>query len=151
MRRRRDAELDRLIAAAGRHQEQRGAIEECPAAVEPGAPDRKVECLDRCGDGQRPLAAANDPGTLVLLLDVLRACGVACLDGDDMPRKLPQQIAAGNPRRQRERLLCCGIIDPAFDDKMMPIGVGQLYGVINQNAFLSRSIAARDGWYRRSF
>jgi hypothetical protein len=59
-----------------------------------------------------------------------------------MAREFAQQIATRDPGWQHEGLTRRGIFEPAFDAKMMPIGIGQLHGVPNQNVFLSRPVIA---------
>ena len=92
--------------------------------------------MNRRPDHKRPTGILGYPGAFGSLLHADRLTTGTRLYRDDMTREFPKEIAARNPGRKREGLTRRGIFDPAFDDKMMPIGIGKLDGVVNQWAFL---------------
>ena len=56
------------------------------------------------------------------------------LDAHDVPREIAQQVAARDPRRQREPLLVGRVLDAAFDLEPMPIEVGQTNAIADQSS-----------------
>ena len=73
-----------------------------------------------------PVAAAG-------LLDGERLAPALRFDAHDVPREIAQQVAAWDPRRQREPLLVGRVLDAAFDLEPVPIEVGQANAIADQS------------------
>ena len=71
-----------------------------------------------------------------------RLAAAPSLDVHDVACEIAQQIAAGNPRRQREPLRRRRLVDAALDFEVVPIEVGETNAVADQSQVL-RAQAAR--------
>jgi hypothetical protein len=78
------------------------------------------------------LHVAAAPAAVVDLLRFHRAVGALGAESDDMARELAQQIAAGNPRRQRKILDRLGVRDPTLHLEVMPRDIRHLQAIANQ-------------------
>jgi hypothetical protein len=60
-----------------------------------------------------------------------------------VPREVAQQVAAGDPSRQRETLFGGGIVDRAIDFEEMPVEVGESDTIANQGRAPYQASSAR--------
>ena len=119
-------------------QENAGAVEEGVRLVEVGAAHREIPGVDLVGQGKRllPFQRFGLPGVLV---DLVECNGLAAgfgRDTDDLPGEVANQIAAGNPRRQREALAGgVGELDAARHFVEMGFRVCRAEGVADRGVF----------------
>jgi hypothetical protein len=88
-------------------------------------------------------AAAAAPRGVVHLVDRDRAAAALRRDRDDVPRKLTQEVAARDPRRQHEALLRPRSVDAALDFEAMPVEVDRPDAIMNQSSSLRAANGAR--------
>ena len=87
-------------------QEYAGAVKKGMGLVEVRAANRKVPRIDLTGDGNRlaMLQPCSLPGVFVQFCQAYRPATRHGADGDNVPRKVAYQVAAGNPGREGEAL-----------------------------------------------
>jgi hypothetical protein len=138
VRRRLERDLDRLgVVAFGEHEHAR-AVEITALPVEISAAHGLVEGIDRDREVERAAAAAHAPLRGAGLDDGERFAPVGFahrlgLGANDVAREVAQQVAAGDPRRQREPLLVSRIFDAAFDLEPVPGEVGEANAIADQS------------------
>ena len=104
---------DRMRQTGAAHglQAQAGRVEEAAVGIKPGGAHRVVVRVDLVADRQRlAIAALHHPAVLVQLH---HAAGLAVLGGAQLLQvtgKFADQVAAGNPDRQHQLLLCGGLL-----------------------------------------
>jgi hypothetical protein len=94
-----------LHRAALGGQEQAGAVEKSARLVEPGTAHRRVERMHPPAQLERGVTLAmRDPARLVELINAHRPTALRALQILQMAGEFAQQIAAGQPHRQRQQL-----------------------------------------------
>ena len=110
----------RLAGLPQYHEAQAGRVEEAPVGIEPGGSHRGIVRLHLIGNVQGlARRAINLPAVLVDLLHGTGLSALPCLQRQQFPRKLADQIAARNPCRQGKLLAFCRAGDAQRDLKQM--------------------------------
>ncbi|MOA14474.1 hypothetical protein D3C78_1345770 [compost metagenome] len=102
--RRRQVQQAGQVVLAMHAQEHAGAVEEAMAVVQMRAANRQVPGVDLVFDSQRPVAGRRLPGVVVDFVDIHAPRAGMRRQGFDLAREIADEIAAGNPRRQRQAL-----------------------------------------------
>src|SRR5258705_4960562 len=99
-----DLELARRAFVPERPEKHASAVEKSVAGIEVRAAHRKVPGVYLVAHAERPGDRLRPPCVLVDLLDRHRPVTAPGSYGNDVTREVPNHVAAGGPRRQRELL-----------------------------------------------
>jgi hypothetical protein len=110
VRRRQQLDAAGLVVTAVHAQKQARAVEVAVGAVEVRRAHGQVPGIDLGADAKRRARRADPPGLFVELDQRHRAVRPLGGDADDVPREVPDHVAARDPRRQRQgQLAAAGV------------------------------------------
>jgi hypothetical protein len=134
---------NRFAFAPSWQDEHTGPIEVTPPHIQKRTPNRLVERIYRNDEYEFPACTTAAPSVLVDLFYGDGAAIAVRADCDDMARKLPQQIAARDPRRQRELFAIPRVGQTAFDLEVVLMNVGRANAICDQGSIQYKCVPAR--------
>src|SRR5882672_5076894 len=145
-----DLELARRTFVPERPQEHASAVEKSVPGIEVRAAHREVPRVYLVAHAERPGDRLRAPGVLVDLLESHRAVTAPGIYGNDVTREVPNHVAAGGPRREREPLpRRIGVFDHAGYAIEVRFGPRRDDRVTDGRRHLGASASVRDPKARR--
>ncbi|AFK61479.1 hypothetical protein TKWG_04790 [Advenella kashmirensis WT001] len=114
-----------LLFATVHFQKNAGAIEKTVGLIQMGAAHRQIPGVYPIIEREAAGAGRYLPSVIIQFFDGQHRSACLCRQAVNMPGKIPYQIAAWNPCRQRHNLAATiGVADGDLDIKIMSGGVG---------------------------